>query len=143
MIFISNGSFLLNYGLVNQENRKLASNLIDECSYGSVLFLESGPDPITVTESDAPPTHNQWAWLNTAPLKYIVPQFFFWGVVFCFVYYPIFGRPRSTAKRIPDFRRHIDAFGRLLTRSKKPDEARRMIRQYNEIAGDSSRKKQE
>ena len=54
MIFISNGSFLLNYGLVNQENRKLASNLIDECSYGSVLFLESGPDPITVTESDAP-----------------------------------------------------------------------------------------
>src|SRR5436190_17481878 len=45
IIVVSNGSFVLNFPLVNQEHRKLAARLVNECGPAArrVVFIESGP----------------------------------------------------------------------------------------------------
>lgn len=145
LIVVSNGSFLLNYALVNREHRRLASNLIDQCeSAGGVLFLESGPRGIEVSDSDTT-NHNNWAWIAQPPLRYIVPHFLLWCVLYCFVYFPIFGRPKRIKKRnTSTFRTHVNAMGKLLERSDHPDRAIDKIRDYqNLVGGESKRTKQD
>ncbi len=160
IIIVGNGSFLLNYGLVNHEHRKLAGALIDECSFQSkVVFLESGPGGISVSDKDAN-SNNAWAWISEPPLRYIVPHFLLWGLLFCFAYFPIFGRPRrpkpilSNSSENPTpltstishadinptntFRSHIVAMGKLLQRTQQPVRAAEKIRQYQEIYGRDS-----
>lgn len=160
IIIVSNGSFLLNYGLVNHEHRKLASAMIDECRFQSnVVFLESGPGGISVSDQDLT-SNNAWAWISEPPLRYIVPHFLLWGLLFCFAYFPIFGRPRrrlptrSSSSENPTpfastisqadinpantFRSHIVAFGKLLQRTQQPVRAAEKIRQYHEIYGRDS-----
>ena len=160
IIIVSNGSFLLNYGLVNHEHRKLASAMIDECQFQSnVVFLESGPGGISVSDKDST-SNNAWAWISEPPLRYIVPHFLLWGLLFCFAYFPIFGRPRrrlptrSNSSENPTpftstisqadinpantFRSHIVAMGKLLQRTQQPVRAAEKIRQYHEIYGRDS-----
>ena len=132
IIVVSNGSFLLNYALVNRENRKLAGNLIDQCEGSSVVFLESGRGDIEISDRDSL-NHNTWAWIAQRPLRYIIPHFLMWGVLFCFVFYPIFGRPR----RLKDdgnasFRDHVVAIGKLMKRTGNADEAMNKIDRYQQ-----------
>ena len=133
IIVITNGSFLLNYGLINPEHRQLAYNLIDEISYQSdVLFLEAGSTiEIRSTEYE---NHNQWAWITHPPLRQIVPQLLFWGVMFSFVFFPIFGRARRTRRKpTSDFQDHIAATGRLLARTNDTEQAEEWLRQYRQL----------
>ncbi|MFK7770095.1 MAG: hypothetical protein AB8B55_22995 [Mariniblastus sp.] len=142
IIVVSNGSFLLNYGLVKRENRILAGRVIDSCDqYGDVLFLESGPSGIKVSSGDSK-DHSQWSWIAEAPLRYIVPHFLAWGILFCFVFFPIFGRPKGTKKRSTStFRNHINAIGKMLGKSKMPNQAIATIEKYEEmVSGESKRK---
>ncbi len=133
LIVVSNGSFLLNYGLVNRSNRQLAEALINFCdAYEPVVFLESGPGGIEVSDSDAV-NHNAWAWIAQPPLRYMVPHFMMWGVLFCFVFFPIFGRPKSLkTSQQSSFRAHISAMGKMLQRTKQPDQALAKIQHYRE-----------
>ena len=63
IIVISNGSFYLTFGLVNHANRRIANELIEQCrDYPTVVFLESGPNGITVSDKDSL-NHNSWAWM--------------------------------------------------------------------------------
>lgn len=141
IIVVSNGSFLLNYGLVDQDNRILAGKLIDQCSGEKVLFLESGENGIQVSDSDTV-NENRWAWIAQAPLRYIVPHFLMWGVLFCFVFFPIFGRPRESQKKsTSSFRNHVNALGKMIGRTDQPNRAKNKIRKYQEMTGDSKRKK--
>lgn len=145
LIVVSNGSFLLNYALVNQGHRQLASNLIDQCAnYEGVLFLESGPRGIEVSDSDTT-NHNNWAWIAQPPLRYIVPHFLMWGILFCFVFFPIFGRPKRSKKRSTStFRSHVNAMGKLIARSDYPNRAINKIRDYQHlVSGESKRNKQD
>ena len=143
VIVVSNGSFLLNYGLVNSENQKLADDLINRCDrFGDVLFLESGPSGISVSKSDKN-NHNQWSWIAEAPLRYIVPHFLAWGVLFCFVYFPIFGRPKNIKKRSTStFRNHVNAIGKLLGKTKMLDRAKDTIEKYQEMVSGESKRNQ-
>ena len=130
VIVLSNGAFLLNYPLINVENRVMVGNLVDQMSYSDdVLFLESGSDvAISNTEYE---NHNRWAWITKPPLKYIVPQFIFWGILFCFVFFPIFGRPRQDVRKSPtNFKHHISALGRLLQRTKSPSHVLDWVQEY-------------
>ncbi|MCH2181235.1 MAG: DUF4350 domain-containing protein [Mariniblastus sp.] len=130
VIVISNGSFLLNYPLINIENRVMVGNLLDLTIYSNdVLFLESGSE-VTISDTEYE-NHNRWAWITKPPLKYIVPQFFFWGILFCFVFFPIFGRPRMSPRRSPsNFKHHISALGRLLARTKSPTQVLDWVQDY-------------
>jgi hypothetical protein len=130
VIIVSNGSFLLNYPLINVENRILTNNLLKQTPYAQdILLLESGSD-VAISESEYE-NHNRWSWITKPPLKYIVPQFLFWGILFCFVFFPIFGRPRHVANRsTTNFKQHISAMGRLLLRTKSPDQILGWLKDY-------------
>lgn len=139
ILVVNNGSFLLNYALVDRRNRQFAGELIDSCNeYGDVLFLESGPHGIEVSDSDTV-NHNTWAWIAQPPLRYIVPHILLWGVLFCFVYFPIFGRPRTMRKRSTStFRNHVDAIGKLLGRSGQTNRAINKIQKYQQLVHNES-----
>ncbi len=132
IIVVANGSFLLNLPLVNRENRALAEAFLSETLYyDPVLFLES-TGPIAVSDRDTPNQHNQWSWIRNPPLSYIVPQLLFWCVLFCFVYFPIFGRPAKLPKpSTTNFRDHIRALGHLLERADSEAEAKQWIADYH------------
>ncbi len=133
LIVVNNGSFLLNFGLVNRQNRVLAGALIDQCQSADVAFLESGPNGVETSNQDAV-NHNSWAWIAKPPLRYIVPHFLLWGVLFCFVFFPIFGRPRKlNSEDNVSFRNHISAMGKLLQKSKQPKQALAKVREYQAI----------
>ena len=130
IVLVSNASFLTNYGLVNQENRKLAKRLIERQSPGKTLFIESGTEPVAVLNSEQ--NHEPWAWIAQPPLKYIVPHFLLWGIFFCFVLYPIFGRPKRIEADVENtnFRTHVKALAKLLSRSGRRDLAQQKIDRY-------------
>jgi len=141
ILVVASGSFLLNYALVDRQNRRLAGKLIDSCNdYGDVLFLESGPHGIDVSDSDTN-NHNTWAWIAQPPLRYIVPHFLMWGILFCFVFFPIFGRPRILKKRnTATFRNHVDAIAKLIGRSDLRNRAINKIQKYQQMVhGESIR----
>lgn len=140
IIIVSNGSFLLNYSLINIENRVLTNNLFQQLPYAQdILLLESGSD-VAISESEYE-NHNRWSWITKPPLKYIVPQFLFWGILFCFVFFPIFGRPRHTANlSTTNFKQHISAMGRLLLRTKSPDQIMDWVKDYRASSSKHGRK---
>jgi hypothetical protein len=143
LILVTQGSILLNYSLIDEDKQDLAAALIRRCDTSQgVLFLESGSDGIEVRESSIS-NHSQWSWIAQPPLCYIVPHVLFLGVVFCFVYFPIFGRPkRITQRSTSTFRNHISATAELLARSNQPNRAINKIRDYQRaVSGDTNRNK--
>jgi hypothetical protein len=95
-----------------------------------VLFLESGQEGIAVSDSDYD-AHHQWAWITKRPLCFMVPHFLVWGVLFCFTFYPIFGRPRTTYNdRFRSIGDHVAASARLLRRYRSIDQVRSDVRKY-------------
>ena len=117
---------------LNDSGRLTKSNLkIEQIEpYSDVLFLESGTDGIEISESDYD-AHNTWAWITKKPLCYMVPHVLAWGVLFCFAFYPIFGRPKQTVNtRNRSFGDHIGALGRLSSRHLTLSTARLKVRKY-------------
>ncbi len=143
LILVSQGSILLNYSLVDEDKQALAAALVRRCeTRRGVLFLESGSDGIEVRESVVS-NHSNWSWIAQPPLCYIVPHVLFLGVLFCFAYFPIFGRPKRVKPRnTSTFRNHINATAELLSRSNQPNRAVNTIRDYQRaVASDANRNK--
>ena len=151
IIVVQNASFLVNLAAADPDKQALADQLIatacgaaDEGGYGfnyrpQVLILESNGD-IPIRNTDFV-NENSWAWIAQEPLCYIVPNALFWGVLFCFVCFPIFGRPQRLAKRsTTSFRNHIDAIAKQLSRSGGKEHARETIKQYQESLTGSNKK---
>ncbi|MGB2499562.1 MAG: hypothetical protein ACPIA2_07695, partial [Mariniblastus sp.] len=139
----SQGTVLLNFSLIDEDKQALASALVSRCETSrGVLFLESGPEGIEVRESVVS-NHSNWSWIAQPPLCYIVPHVLFLGVLFCFVYFPIFGRPKRVKPRnISTFRNHINATAELLSRSNQPNRAVNAIRNYQRaVSNEANRKK--
>jgi hypothetical protein len=139
IILINNGSFLLNAPLVNKENRKLASKLIDTCEEFSaeemkVAFLETDEyDNIPSSEEESAPTGLEAfaAW----PLAPIIWHFTFLGIALCFCLLPIFGRPKQLRQDDQtDFGRHVKAVARLLAGTGNRTYAQRQIERYRQNA---------
>lgn len=132
ILTVSNGSFLLNYPLVNHEHRKLAGRLIRACGEpGKVAFLESGPSgpPVFNREPGQLPKQGTRARVLMA-LHWLVL-----GLAFCFSVFPIFGRARAPASgRVAEFSQHIEALGALLQRTADEEFARRQVGHYRAVA---------
>ena len=132
---VANGSFLQNYGLVNPGNQRLANKVADVCA-GDVLVLQSGPQPIKVTESLAP-EKNGWEWLGKRPLRDIVPFFLLLATFTFFVVFPIHGRPkRIQLHPQKTFADHIRATGQLLKASRGRDWAKQVIQKHFDSSAD-------
>lgn len=129
LILVSNASFLLNLSLIDAENRKLASHVADAC-HGNVAVIESGFRWPAIGGSGNNP-QLAWSWIAQPPMNYIVPHFLFWGVLYCFVYFPNFGRPKRIKFHPPkSFSKHVHAVGEILRRSKEHSWARSRIDEY-------------
>ncbi len=138
IIVIANGSFGLNYPLVNHENRKLAAKLIEESSAKDdrVAFVESseGGPPIRDKEKPSSPP-NSLALLKVWPLNAILLHVAMLGVVLCLSRAPIFGRPHGLPGDSPaDFGKHVAALGKLLAATKDHNYAQARLQQYRQVA---------
>ena len=152
IIVVQNGSFLVNFAAVDPNKQSLADQLVaeatslneDEYGFGfgfsqQVLILESEYE-IPVRNTDFV-NQNSWAWIAEEPLCYIVPHALLLGVLYCFVYFPISGRPKRTPKKsTATFRNHINAIAKQLSKSSSKDYARRTIEQYQESVSGSNKK---
>ena len=136
VIVVTNGSFVLNYPLVNHEHRKLAGKLIEECTPGAnVAFIESrnGEPTVLDKEPEAATGGGLFDVAHVWPLNAIVIHLTILGVIYCLAKAPIFGR----AKEIPseasaDFGKHVTALGQLMARSKDRAYAEQRITQYQQ-----------
>lgn len=135
VIVVTNGSFLLNYPLINHEHRKLAERLIGECGVPSTAaFLESGKGGPEVLEKD-PPQSGGMAMLRIWPLNAIVVHLTMLGVVLCLARWPIFGRPKELPpETAADFSRHVTALGQLLARTRNIAYAQDRLAHYQQQA---------
>ena len=136
IIIVGNASFLLNLPLANPANQELASELVKTSVENAntpehrVLFIENfGQLPIL--EHDVVETHSAWSWITKQPLRYIVPNILFCSMLFCFVYFPIFGRARKIKPlQSSNFRDHVEALGQLIKRTGCDTEAHSWIEIY-------------
>jgi hypothetical protein len=134
VIVVANGSFLLNYPLINPEHRKLAASLIDECGGSEAVFLESGSSGPEILEKD-PPQTGGLAMLRIWPLNAMVIHLTVFGIVLCLAYWPIFGRPKELPGENPaDFGRHVTSLGQLMARTKNLSYAQSRLAHYQQQA---------
>lgn len=133
VIVIANGSWLLNYPLVNHEHRKLAARLVNECGPpGRVAFVESGKGGPSVLAKEPSSGDEPWP---PFPLNVIMVQVTIVGILFCLARFPIFGRPRDLpSEPAADFGKHVAALGELLARSQDRNYAQTRLQQYRELA---------
>jgi uncharacterized protein DUF4350 len=134
LVVVTNGSFLLNYPLINHEHRKLAGRLIDAVGPPgqTVVFLESsagGPEILDHDPMVGPPSgldiFNLW------PTNWILIHLSIAGIIFCFARFPIFGRPlEPKADATSDFDKHITALGELLAQSRDTSYAMTRLKHY-------------
>jgi hypothetical protein len=138
IIIIANGSFALNYPLVNHEHRKLAAKLIEASSNADdrVVFIESeaGGPPIRDKEkATSAPTSLEL--LKVWPLNAILLHIAVLGLVLLLARAPIFGRPRDLpGDSTADFGKHVAALGKLLAATKDRNYAQARLSQYREVA---------
>jgi hypothetical protein len=116
VFIIQNARFLVNYGLVNKEHRKLCQNMLQEIPSTAkiaILHSEPGGPPIywgTITAEKVKPEEV----INTT---LVLLQLTLPVLLLLFALLPIFGRPRDLPRtEISDFGKHIDAIGGLLQR---------------------------
>ncbi|HVW39275.1 MAG TPA: hypothetical protein VHB99_18290 [Pirellulales bacterium] len=120
LILVVNGSFLLNFPLVNHEHRKLAGKLIAEAGTNQrVVFLESEAGGPSVLDEDPPDVPiNGMEFFGVKPFSIVLLHLAFLGMIFCAVRFPIFGRPRELPPPpLSDFGRHVWALGQMLERT--------------------------
>lgn len=141
ILVLSNGSFLTNIGLVNEENRRLAARVIDACgSSGTVAFLEEGLDGLPVFDKELDEKPNGFELFRVWPLNFILVHLVVLGIVYCLAKFPIFGRPKQLAwSSSSDFGKHVAAVGELLEKTRDANYARRLLAQYHSLKAKESR----
>lgn len=136
VIVVANGSFLLNYSLVNPEHRKLATALARTIGASHRVVFVREP---RVAEDDEP-ERGLLGLLMVPPIPWIAAHVIALGLVFAWSRAIIFGRPRDPVGREEyHFGRHVAAVGALLARSRRIDFARDRLNRYvNGAAGHSA-----
>ena len=132
IIVVPDGSWLLNYPLVDHEHRRLAGKLVQACGSGRrVVFLESGEGGPPLTNEKQ--THHMLKAFTTPPFRSILLHLTVLGMIYCLAVYPIFGRAKQIlAADQSDFGRHIRAMGRLLSQGRDAAYADAAIEHYRE-----------
>jgi hypothetical protein len=135
-ITVANGSFLLNYPLVNKEHRKLAALMIQQIASvspnGEMVFVESGPGGPTIRQHESLAKFSTGLeFFSMPPLGTFLSHLALLGILFCFVRWPIFGRPKTPPQPTGvDFGQHLGALGNLLERTGDKNYAQLRLDQY-------------
>lgn len=134
LIVVANGSFLLNYPLINHEHRKLAGKLIGEVPEDAkVVFLE-GPDPQIVDQEPEPEAPTGVEMFSIWPMNWILVHLGILGAFFMLARWPIFGLPRSPKREAQaDFGKHVAALAELLARTRDRGFAIARLQHYRQL----------
>lgn len=118
----ANGSFLLNYPLINHEHRKLALGLSRELGRKRRIVFVLGTRQF---DSDAAQVPTLWKALTLTPVNWIAGHLLVFLLLFGLSRFAIFGRPREPQSReVYQFEKHVDALGSLLEKTGDADFAR-------------------
>ena len=117
-LVLASAAPLLNGGLVDPGNRRLAAALVAELPEdASVVVVGSTRVGTEVEETE--PRPSVWRLVAVPPHPWIFGQAIVAMVLFCWWKAPIFGRPRRESESRPeDFGHHVTALGSLLRRSR-------------------------
>ncbi|MGV3609067.1 MAG: DUF4350 domain-containing protein [Planctomycetaceae bacterium] len=145
ILVVSNGSFLLNYPLVNPEHRKLAQQLVDYTSNGSysreVVFLQSNSRGPQVYDKEPEDEAATTGFFRIWPINVITFHLILLGMFYCVSRSIMFGRPRDPPLENPaDFGRHITALGELMQSTDNIAMAEQRISHYEQQAKRASGK---
>jgi len=134
LIVVNNGSFVLNYPLINKEHRKLAAQLVASVDPdGRVVFIESDGDGPPINEDPANKIPSALAMFTVWPINVLLLHLAALGVVLCVCWWPIFGRPKSPPRSdVSDFGRHVDALGEMLELTGDHSYATMRVLQYQQ-----------
>jgi hypothetical protein len=153
ILVAANGSFLLNLPLVNPQHRLLAGELIEQCEYREelqVAVLETGAQGAPVYLEEPNPLPSYLKLLTVWPLNVILLHALALGILVCFFFAPIFGRPidrriQTVVEGRPifvsigsettgpsDFGRHIEALGELMSRTGDVQYAHARLQHYEQ-----------
>ncbi len=135
ILVLANGSFVLNYPLINKENRKLAGKIVDSVGDDKyVVFLQAGSSPPVLEEDPVQRIPSPFTFLWIAPINYVLLHLILFGLILCFARYPIFGIPRNDdPDNLSDFGEHINALGALLARTGKQGYAIERLQAYRKL----------
>ncbi|MEC8389222.1 MAG: DUF4350 domain-containing protein [Planctomycetota bacterium] len=144
VIVISNGSFILNYGLTDERNRQVVANMLDDLDFEDyfwgALFLESDEAGLPVMQREESGQKTMWDWMTEWPFSFFIPHFLVLGILIYFVFYPIFGRPKNLAlPSSTDFGQHVEALGELMEKTRDRAYAIQHINHYHEQTKSDSR----
>jgi len=145
ILVVSNGSFLLNYPLVNSEHRKLAQKVVEHASTGSysseVVFLQSNRNGPQVFDKEPEDEAANTGFFRIWPINVITFHLILLGMFYCVSRSIMFGRPRDPPLENPaDFGRHITALGELMQSTDNLAMAEQRIRHYEQQAKRASGK---
>ena len=127
ILVLSSAAPILNGGLVNSGNRRLAEELLKE--------LPPGPVAISLSSRWSDEKHisspSSLRFLKVHPHGWIFGQAMLALLMFCWWKLPIFGRPRVNVDTEDQrFGRHVEALGKLLQRTGDSTFARLAIRDW-------------
>ncbi|MCA9262320.1 MAG: hypothetical protein KDA60_00665 [Planctomycetales bacterium] len=122
ILVVANGSWLLNYPLLNGEHRKLAVHLVNACgSSGRAVVLESN-NRLSISNGAS---YGVWDYFTIEAFQAVLMHLTFLGILFCLSAFPIFGRPRTVAQdEVSRFSYHIVAVGKHLLKTQDREFAR-------------------
>ncbi len=135
VLILANGSFLLNLGLVNRENRKLAAALADELDDCHAIYFLDARGPVTIREDVLFRYPGFAQLLSESPVSHLLGHLLLLAALVCCALWPQLGRPQQPAsEETTDFGRHVGALAELLAAAKEGDRwARRRLEQYQQL----------
>ena len=116
-LILASAAPLLNAGLVDPGNRRLAQALVDLLPAGCRVVVV-GSSRVRTEREERDDETSTWRLLAIQPNPWIAAQALLAMILFCWWKAPIFGRPRREERGRPeDFGHHVDALAALLRRS--------------------------
>ena len=132
---------LLNGGLVDPGNRRLAVEFLRWIPEGDRVAVAVSSQLFDEQESNAK-SPQIWNFVKVHPNGFVFGQGIFALLMFCWWKFPIFGRPRRiVSHETARFGRHVDAFGKLLRKTRDVTFAKQRIRDWNRVQKSSDTKK--
>ncbi len=126
IMLLASATPLLNGGLVDPGNRRLARELVGLLPTAARVVVVGSAE--VLPQRDEKPGASAWRMLAVQPHPWIAAQALLAIGLFCWWRFPIFGRPRrESAGRPQDFGHHVEALGSLLRRSGDEGFARRRL----------------
>ncbi len=138
---VQSGAFLLNYPLLKERNRILASRLINRLGPKKRIVFLRGRSFVPQSQQREDDVYHvsPFALSRLSAFSLLFWHLFFLSLAVFFWKFPIFGRP----KQIPpvetvDFGRHLDAYGELLERTGNVAWAREQIDKWTQDRSESA-----